>query len=67
MFNKALTIRQGQAHGQRHWRHPLERVESGSPDPSFAATHRMPLDKAAEGYKLFLEKREGVMKIVLEP
>jgi len=31
------------------------------------ATHRMPLDEAPEGYAMFQEKREGAIKIVLQP
>lgn len=30
-------------------------------------THQMPLSKAAEGYKIFNEKQEGCVKVVLRP
>jgi threonine dehydrogenase-like Zn-dependent dehydrogenase len=66
-FNKALTIRQGQAHVQRYWKQLLGFIEEGKIDPSFVVSHRMPLEKAKEAYKLFLEKEEGCMKIVLTP
>jgi threonine dehydrogenase-like Zn-dependent dehydrogenase len=62
-----LTLRNGQCHVQKYWSALLEKVESGSFDPSFAATHHMPLSKAPEAYKTFLEKRDGVMKIILKP
>jgi threonine dehydrogenase-like Zn-dependent dehydrogenase len=67
MFNKALTVRQGQAHVQRYWKQLLQMVEEGAIDPSFIISHRMPLSDAAAGYKLFLEKREGCIKIFLKP
>jgi threonine dehydrogenase-like Zn-dependent dehydrogenase len=67
MFNKGLTVKGNQAHVQKYWRELLEMIESGKLDPSFVVTHRMPLAKAADGYKLFLEKREGCMKILLKP
>ena len=30
-------------------------------------THEMPLTKAAEGYKMFNDKADGCMKVVLKP
>jgi len=67
MFNKALTVRQCQAHVQAHWKMLLEWVETGKVDPSFIVTHRMPLSQTAEAYRIFLEKKEGCMKILLKP
>ena len=67
MFNKALVVRQCQAHVQRHWGNLLERIAAGELDPSFAVSHRMSLSEAPEGYKMFLEKRDGCMKILLRP
>ena len=67
LMNKGLTVRGCQAHVQKFWRGLLEKIEAGTLDPSFAATHRMPLAEAAEGYDFFLKKREGVQKIVLKP
>jgi threonine dehydrogenase-like Zn-dependent dehydrogenase len=67
MFNKGLTVRGCQAHVQAHWKTLLEWVETGKLDPSFVVTHRMPLAQAAEGYRIFLEKKEGMMKVILKP
>jgi threonine dehydrogenase-like Zn-dependent dehydrogenase len=67
MFNKAISIRQGQAHVQKYWRMLLEKIAMGEIDPSFVITHRMPLAKAVEGYKTFLEKQDGCMKVILNP
>ena len=30
-------------------------------------THELPLEKAAEGYKMFNDKHDGCMKVVLKP
>lgn len=30
-------------------------------------THQLPLSKAAEGYKLFNDKQDGCVKVVLKP
>jgi threonine dehydrogenase-like Zn-dependent dehydrogenase len=67
MMNKALVIRQCQAHVQSHWGKLLEMIAGGKLDPSFAVSHRMRLSEAPEGYKMFLEKRDGCMKILLRP
>ena len=67
MFNKALTVRQCQAHVQKHWGKLLEMIASGALDPSFVVSHRMRLSDAPAGYKMFLEKRDGCMKILMRP
>jgi threonine dehydrogenase-like Zn-dependent dehydrogenase len=44
----------------------LERIQKGEIDPTFVITHRMPLDQAAEGYRIFNEKKDNCEKIVLK-
>jgi threonine dehydrogenase-like Zn-dependent dehydrogenase len=67
VMNRALTIRAGQAPVQRYMQPLLERIQRGEIDPSFVITHRMSLEDAPEGYDLFLNKRDGCMKVVLSP
>ncbi len=67
MFNKALTVRNGQCHVQKYWKGLLEKVEAGSIDPSFVITHPTPLAEAAEAYETFTEKKDGCIKVVLKP
>ena len=67
IMNKALTIRTGQTHVQRYFKPLLERVEKGEIDPSFVITHHLRLDEAAMGYKIFNEKQDECIKIVLKP
>jgi threonine dehydrogenase-like Zn-dependent dehydrogenase len=64
---KALTIKTGQTHVQRYLQPLLDRIVKGDIDPSFVITHRLSLDQAPEGYKTFLEKQDGCIKIVLNP
>lgn len=66
-MNKGLTIRMGQTHMQRYMRPLLEKIEAGQIDPGFVITHRMSLADAPRGYKLFREKQEGCIKVVLKP
>ncbi|MEY4938332.1 MAG: hypothetical protein RIQ93_67 [Verrucomicrobiota bacterium] len=67
MMNKGLTLKTGQTHVQRYMKPLLERVQKGEIDPSFVITHRMKLEDAPAGYKIFCEKQDECIKIVLTP
>ena len=67
MMNKGLTIKTGQTHVHRYLRPLLERVQRGEIDPSFVITHRMSLEEAPEGYEIFKKKRDGCIKVVMDP
>jgi threonine dehydrogenase-like Zn-dependent dehydrogenase len=67
VFNKGLALRAGQSHVQRYMRPLLERVQRGEIDPSFVVTHRMPLEQAPEGYRMFRDKTDACVKVVLQP
>ncbi|HEX4667297.1 MAG TPA: zinc-dependent alcohol dehydrogenase [Chthoniobacterales bacterium] len=67
IVNKALTIRSGQTHMQRYMRPLLERVQKGEIDPSYIITHRLPLEEAPNGYKMFRDKQDECVKVVLKP
>ena len=67
VMNRSLTIRAGQAHVQRYMRPLLERIERGEIDPTFIITHRLPLDEAPHGYRIFKEKEEDCVKVLLTP
>jgi threonine dehydrogenase-like Zn-dependent dehydrogenase len=66
IVNRSLTLRSGQTHVQRYMRPLLERIQRGEIDPSFVITHRMPLEEAAHGYDIFLNKEDGCEKVVLK-
>ncbi len=66
-FGKGLTFKMGQTHVQRYLRPLLERVEQGEIDPTFVITHRLPLDEAPHGYKIFRDKQDACIKVVLHP
>jgi len=57
----------GQTHVHRYLRPLLERIAQGEIDPSFVITHRMSLEDAPHGYKIFGERADGCIKIVLKP
>lgn len=39
----------------------------GELDPSFLATHRLPLEQAVDGYDAFKHKRDGCVRAVFAP
>jgi threonine dehydrogenase-like Zn-dependent dehydrogenase len=59
----------GQAHVKR-WISDLMPLVSASGDPlgvTDFATHRLPLEKAPDGYEMFRDKTDGCLKVVLQP
>jgi len=66
-MNRSLTMRTGQCHVQRYWRRLLDTIERGDIDPTFVITHPMRLDDAAEGFRIFSNKQDDCVKIVLKP
>jgi threonine dehydrogenase-like Zn-dependent dehydrogenase len=66
LMEKGVTIRSGQVHVQKYWKTVLEKMLSGEYDPSFTITHRIPLARAAEAYRMFDRKEDGVIKVMLE-
>lgn len=67
LMNRSLTIRTGQCHVQRYMKPLLERIEKGEIDPSFVITHHMKLDQAPEAFRMFRDKQQECIKIVLTP
>jgi threonine dehydrogenase-like Zn-dependent dehydrogenase len=66
-MNRSLTMKTGQAHVQRYMKPLLERIQKGEIDPSFIITHTMPLDQAPEAYRMFRDKQDECLKVVLKP
>jgi threonine dehydrogenase-like Zn-dependent dehydrogenase len=67
VFEKGITIKTGQTHVQRFMPELLEFIEQGKLNPEVIISHRMPLEQAAEGYKMFDKKDDACRKIVLRP
>jgi threonine dehydrogenase-like Zn-dependent dehydrogenase len=67
LMNKGLTIKTGQTHVHKYVPELLKLVRDGKIDPSFVVTHRLPLRDAAYGYDIFREKKDGCIKVVLDP
>ncbi len=67
IMNKGLTIRTGQTHVNRWTDDLLRRIEEGQIDPSFVITHTVGLEEGPEMYKIFRDKQDGCIKVVLKP
>ncbi|MCO5580249.1 hypothetical protein L7F22_034115 [Adiantum nelumboides] len=66
-MEKSLTMRGGQTPCQRYWPTLLSMVRKGELDPTIVITHEGPLDQAAHLYKIFNEKEDGCIKVVMHP
>ena len=67
LMNKGLTIKTGQTHVHRFVPELLQFIQDGRIDPRFVVTHRLPLRDAPYGYEIFREKKDGCIKVVLDP
>jgi threonine dehydrogenase-like Zn-dependent dehydrogenase len=67
LMNKGLTIRTGQTHVNRWTDDLLRRIEDGEIDPSFVITHIASLEEGPEMYKVFRDKQDSCIKVVLKP
>lgn len=67
VMNRSLTIRTGQAHVQRYMRPLLDRIMAGDIDPTFVISHHMPLEQAPEAFRMFNDKQNECIKVVLKP
>lgn len=69
MFDKQLQLRMGQCN-VRSWTDDLLPLVEDPADPlgvGDLVTHRLPLDQAPEAYDMFQHKRDGCIKVVLDP
>ena len=69
LFDKGLTLRMGQCHVRR-WTDELLQLALRPGDDlglESLATHRLPLSEAPDAYKMFQQKADGCLKVVLHP
>jgi threonine dehydrogenase-like Zn-dependent dehydrogenase len=67
VLNRSLTLKGAQCHVQRYMRPLYERIVSGEIDPSFVISHVLPLEQAAHGFDIFINKADHCTKVVLKP
>ena len=68
LFDKQIQIRMGQANVRRWVNDILPLLTNDDPlgVDSFA-THQLPLEDAAEAYRMFQKKQDGAIKVVFNP
>lgn len=66
-INRGLTFRMAQTPVQRYLGPLLERIEKGEIDPSFVITHVGKLEDGPDLYRVFRDKTDQCVKVVLKP
>ncbi len=64
---KNLTFRIGVCPIPELWDELIPLVQAGRLRPERVFTHRMPLSEGSEAYRIFDQKRGGVLKVLLDP
>jgi threonine dehydrogenase-like Zn-dependent dehydrogenase len=67
LMEKGLSVKTGQTHVQKYLRPLLDMIGEGKIDTTYIISHRMPLEDAPKGYKMFKEQQNEVTKVVLKP
>lgn len=67
LMEKGLTLRAGQTPCQKYWDELLGYIESGKLSPEFIISHEPALTDASHSYKMFNEKLDGCLKVVMHP
>ena len=66
-FSKGLTLKMGQTHVQRYLKPLMDTIQQGKIDTRFIISHRLGLEDAAEGYRMFHSHQGDCTKVVLSP
>ena len=66
-MNKGLTLKMGQTHVQRYLKLLLDKIMNGEIDTSYVITHQVKLDDAPNAYKIFNDKKDGCIKVLMKP
>jgi len=66
-MEKGLTLKTGQTHVQKYLPKLLEMIGEGELDTTFLISHRLPLEQAPEGYRMFHDEQDSCTKVVLKP
>lgn len=67
LMNRIITVKTGQTPVHRYLKPLAQRMLNGEIDPTFVITHRVRLDDVPAMYKLWNEKKDGVIKVAWMP
>jgi len=66
-YNRNLTYRVGRCPARHYMARLVPLVQSRKYDFAPVLSHRLPLERGAEGYRLFADRAEGCTKVILIP
>ena len=67
LFKKGVTIGMGRDHDKRYNDHLRDAIVSGRMKPGTIVSHRLPLRDAPDAFAKFDARRDGYIKVVLQP
>ncbi len=67
LFERNITLKMGQAPVIHYMPELFKSIQAGEIDATDIITHRLPLSEAEHAYKIFDEKQENCIKVVLKP
>lgn len=67
VFNKGITLRMGQVRVQALQHTLLDLILKEKLHPEQIITHTVPLEAAASAYRMFNDKTDGCLKVVMKP
>jgi threonine dehydrogenase-like Zn-dependent dehydrogenase len=67
MFSKNISLRTGLVNPQIYIPKLLPLIEQGRLDPTEIISHRLPLSDGVNGYRIFANHEDNVLKVVLTP
>jgi len=67
IWERNVTLKMGQAPVIHYMPMLFKKITEGEFDPTEIITHKLPLDKASEAYKMFNDYEDESIKVVLKP
>ncbi|MDR7089684.1 zinc-dependent alcohol dehydrogenase [Cellvibrio fibrivorans] len=67
VFEKGLSFKTGQTHVQSYLPTLIEHILKGDLHPEVIISHRLSLESAADGYRIFDKKEDACRKVILRP
>jgi len=67
IWERNVSLKMGQAPVIHYMPMLFQQISAGRFDPTEIITHRLPLAKAGEAYKMFNDYEDGSIKVVLKP
>ncbi|ANE45295.1 dehydrogenase [Paenibacillus swuensis] len=67
IFERNITLKMGQAPVIHYMPELFRKITAGEFDPREIITHKVPLERASDAYKMFYEHEDESIKVVLKP